>query len=435
MKNLKASGSFQEIFNVWPSFADIMMRLPLLFVSVVTLFMVTETTPSRALSTEDRESQRLQTDMFASNQELQRLRSEIRRPEQLVQGQMEAEAKLKAELRSQEAALELAVKEIQDRTEQLWAKDDQLSALRKELETALEEIKEKTGLLQEREQRLSDLGLKLTQTEQDLAKAKGELSDKEKSLLDLRARLNAFYYEVASLKDKMAGYVDEAGRLNRLLSESKESEAKEKTKAASLHEEISALQSKLTEISGKQASMEGDAETNFRLSQSVDLLTQKDQEIDKLRKLAGYRGEFLAKLEEAFAGVPNIKVQGDRVVFQSEIMFAPGKAEINELGKRELDRFSSVYKEIIPKIPEGNDPMILVQGHTDIDPVKSKKYRSNWELSADRAKQVVLYLIEKGIPATRLGATALAEFHPVAEGDSPEAKRLNRRIEIKITSL
>ena len=79
--------------------------------------------------------------------------------------------------------------------------------------------------------------------------------------------------------------------------------------------------------------------------------------------------------------------------------------------------------------------MILVQGHTDIDPVKSKKYRSNWELSADRAMQVVLYLIEKRIPATRLGATALAEFHPVAEEDSPEAKRLNRRIEIKITSL
>ena len=275
MKSLKASGSFQEIFNVWPSFADIMVRLPMLFVFVVTLFTMTETTPACALSTKDGESRQLQTDMSAKNQELERLRLEIRRLEQLVQSQMEAEAKLKAELGSQEEALELAVKEIKDRTEYAWAKDDQLSALRKELETALEEIKEKTGLLQEREQRLSDLGLKLTQTEQDLAKAKGELSDKEKSLLDLRARLNAFYYEVASLKDKMAGYVDEAGRLNRLLSEFKESEAKEKTKAASLQEEISALQSKLTEISGKQASTEGDAEGKFRLSQLVDLLNTK----------------------------------------------------------------------------------------------------------------------------------------------------------------
>ncbi len=425
MKSLKASRSFQEISNVWPSFAGIMVGLPLVFVFVVTLFTMTETTESRA---QDRGSQRLQTGMSAANQELLRFRRDISRLQ-------EAEAKLKTELASREAALELAVKEMMDSAENLSAKDKQLHAQHKELETALGEIKEKTGLLQEREQRLRDLGLKLTRTEQDLAKAKGELSDREKSSLDLRASLDGLRNRVANLKDKMAGYVDEAGRLNRLLVKSKESEAMEKSKAAALRKEISTLQSKLTETSGKQASTKVDAELKFRLSRLEDLVKQKDQEIDNLRNLGRYRGEFLAKLEEMFAGVPNIKVQGDHVVFQSEILFEPGKAEINELGKRELDRFSSVYKEMIPKIPEGNDPMILVQGHTDIDPVRSKKYRSNWDLSADRAMQVVRYLIEKGIPAKRLGATALAEFHPVAEGDSPEAKRLNRRIEIKITSL
>jgi chemotaxis protein MotB len=173
------------------------------------------------------------------------------------------------------------------------------------------------------------------------------------------------------------------------------------------------------------------------LSQSVDLMDlprQKDQEIDKLIKFARYRAAFLSKLQERFADVPNIKVQGDRVVFQSEIMFASGKADMNESGKRELDKFASIYREVISEIPDGNDIMILVQGHTDVNPVKSGKYRSNWDLSADRAIQVVNYLITKEIPAKRLGATALAEFHPVADGNSPEANRLNRRIEIKITA-
>jgi chemotaxis protein MotB len=426
---------FERTFNVGRGFADTMVGLALAFFFGVTLFIMIATTPCCALGTGDVELKRVPAEIAAKNPLLERIKREIGRPAQLVHGQMEAEAKLKEELTSRDIQLELAVEEIMAGYDLLAAKDASLSVQRKELETAREEIEKKKGLLQEREQRLKGLGLKLSRTEEDLVRVKDELFNKQKSLLDVRARLEALHNRVTSLNDKIAGYVDEIGRLNKLLSESKKSETREKTRAVALQKETSTLKVKLNELSAKQARTGVDPQKKMRLSQLMDILGQKDQEIEILRKLTGYRGEFLAKIKEAFTAVPNIKVQGDRLVFQSEILFAPGRAEINESGKKELERFSSVYKEIVPKIPKGDNLIILVQGHTDITPVKSTKYRSNWELSADRAMQVVRYLMEKGIPAKRLGATALGEFHPVAKGDSSEAKRLNRRIEIKITSL
>ncbi|MBI4964810.1 MAG: OmpA family protein [Desulfomonile tiedjei] len=431
----RRAGSFHESFNVWPGFTDIIVGLLLVFVFVVTLFTMTQTILSRVLTTKDVELQRLHGEISAKSQELERLSLEISKLEQLFQAQVDSATKLHEQLASRGKELELALAEIKANTELLAAKDERLTHQKKEVESALEGIKEKTTLLQDREQRIWEMGLKLSDKDQDLTKTKAELSDKEKSLLDLRARLEMLNSRVAGLNEKIAGYVAEVSRLNQLLAESQDSKTTEKTKAAALQKEIVSLQSKLEEISSKLAGTEAEAEKKFRLSQLVDLLGQKDQEIDRLRKLARYRSEFLAKLEEVFAGISDIKVQGDRFIFQSEILFASGRAEINESGKKELDKFAGIYKEMIPKIPTGVDLIILIQGHTDIDPVRSAKYRTNWELSSDRAMQVVRYLIEKGIPATRLGAAALGEFHPVEKGDSPDAKRLNRRIEIKITSL
>jgi chemotaxis protein MotB len=202
-----------------------------------------------------------------------------------------------------------------------------------------------------------------------------------------------------------------------------------------LQKEIVSLKSRLDEISKKLTSAKEKAKKKFKISQLVDLLGQKDKEIDRLRKLARYRSEFLAKLEKVFEGVPDIKVQGDRFVFQSEILFASGRANINETGKKELDKFAQIYKEMVPKIPKDLDIVILIQGYTDDVPIRSGRYRSNWELAAARALEVVRYLVQRGIPPTRVAAASFGEFHPVDHATTPEARRLNRRIEIKITTL
>ena len=212
-------------------------------------------------------------------------------------------------------------------------------------------------------------------------------------------------------------------------------ETARKTKAAALQNQIVTLNTQLKEISGKLKAAKSLDEKKFRLTQLVELLGEKDKEIQKLRKLAKYRSEFLEKLEKVFNGVTDIKVEGDRFVFQSEILFASGRTDINERGKKELDKFVRIYMEMASKIPQDLALVILVQGHTDDVPVRTSRFRSNWELSSARALQVVRYLISAGVPPQRVGASALGEFQPVEEGSTPEVRRRNRRIEIKITTL
>jgi chemotaxis protein MotB len=434
MSRRRAAG-VQERFNVWPGFTDVMVGLLLVFVFVVTLFTMAETVLSRSISKKDVELTRLHQEISAKSEALDRLTQEISRLEKLFQSEVQKTTDMQEQLASRSKELDLALSEIKEYAGLLDDRDLRLSEQSRRIDEALTAMKDKTDLLKDREQSIWELGLKLSGAERDLGQALGRIDDKDKALLELQARVHDLNTRIGSLNERIAAYTSEIARLNQLVSDSKTSEVQERTKASALQKEIASLQARLQEISAKLAGSEAEAEKKFRLSQLVDLLGQKDRQLEQLRKLAKYRSEFLAKLEQVFSGVPDIKIQGDRFIFQSEILFASGRSDINETGKRELDKFVKIYKEMVPKIPGDVDLVILVQGHTDIDPVRSSKYRSNWELSADRAMQVVRYLIESGLPPTRLGAAALGEFHPVEKGDTPEAKRFNRRIEIKITNL
>jgi chemotaxis protein MotB len=403
----RRSGKFQERFDVWPGFTDIMVGVFLVFAFVVTLFTITETVLSHSLSKKDKELHRLQNELKTTSSALEQLKIEVARLQKLFAAESEKSTGLANELAEQ--------------------RDSTASALR--------EAEEKTRLLGEGEKQVSELTQKLAQAEESLTHTRAELSEKSSLVSDFGAAIIGLNGKIAFLNKRIAGYLDEVSKLNSMLAESKERESDEKTKTASLQKEIASLTSQLDEITKKLADAKEDKAKQFRLAQLVNLVGEKDKEIVRLRQLARYRSEFLAKLEKVFAGVSDIKVQGDRFVFQSEILFASGRADINERGKKELDKFITIYKEMAPKLPRDLPLIILVQGHTDIDPVKSIRFKSNWELSAARSLEVVRYMTEKGIPPTRLGAAALSEFHPVAQGVSPSAKRLNRRIEIKITTL
>ncbi len=459
----RKSETFRESFNVWPGFTDVMVGLLLVFVFVVTLFTITQTILSRSILKKDTELERLQQELSAKSSELEKLSAEVSKLEKLFQSETDKSSGLEQAMALKVHDLEAALAQLTARDLETQEKDKEISRQKTDLESALESMKEasidiaeknralslekteinaalakieqSSAILGEKEKTISELGLSLQDTQSALAKSKSETAEKTASLVELKARLELLNNQIAGLNQKITTYIAEIDKLNKLLAESKLEEANEKTKAASLQKEITSLRSKLEEISAKLAKPQDEAKKDFKLSQLVELLGQKEQEIDRLRKLSKYRSEFLAKLQEVFSGLTDIRVQGDRFVFQSEILFASGKTEINESGKQELDKFVKIYKEMIPKIPPGLDLIIMVQGHTDTDPVKSARFQSNWELSAARAMQVVRYLIEKGIPAGRVGASALGEFHPVDKGAAIEAKRLNRRIEIKITTL
>jgi chemotaxis protein MotB len=459
----RSRGAFQDRLNVWPGFTDIMVGLLLVFVFVVTLFTITQTILSQNLSERDTELHRLQKELSLKGTELERLSAEISRLQKLFQTQQAktsamdqlltqknkelenalADAETKAALveeknralASQSSELEATQKQLQGATTGLEEEKRSLAEQQSETKSAMGRLQKTAGLLAKKEKQVADLGLQLNQTGQDLAKVRTQLSERTASVAELKAKIEKLDQNMATLSDKISSYVAEIDRLNKLVADSKQSEVSEKTKASALQEQIVALRSKLDEISSKLAKARKQADKEFRLSQLVNLLGQKNQEIERLKELAKYRSEFLAKLQQVFSGISDIKVQGDRFVFQSEILFASGRAEINDSGKAELDKFVRIYNEMIPKIPKGLDMIILVQGYTDVDPVRSLRYKSNWELSAARALHVVRYLIEKGIPPTRLGASAFSQFHPAAKGTTPQDKHLDRRIEIKITTI
>ncbi len=320
----------------------------------------------------------------------------------------------------------------------LKKQEDLLASQQTQAQTSASELESKIGRIRELGKLLAAMELKLTEAGVSLANSRKENSEKSEEIATLKSQLEGLNNSIAALTRKVAEYVDQIAALNRRLFDSQEKEDQSNVRASSLQKEVTSLTAKLDEISKRIETQEKpkDAQEEFRLSQLVEAIGQKDKEIDRLRRLAKYRSEFLAKLDEIFRGVPDIKVQGDRFVFQSEILFQSGKKDINENGKHELDKFIRIYKEMAPKIPEDLDLVILIQGHTDNDPVSaSSRFKSNWELSSARAMEVLRYMIKEGIPPTHVGAVALGEFQPVTTETTPEAKRLNRRIEIKITTL
>jgi chemotaxis protein MotB len=200
-----------------------------------------------------------------------------------------------------------------------------------------------------------------------------------------------------------------------------------------LNQQITALRRQIAAIEeALSASEQKEKESQLRitdLGQRLNVaLAQRVQELSR------YRSDFFGKLREILGNRPDIRVVGDRFVFQSEVFFDSGAAVLRPEGRAELDQLASALLELEKKIPSGINWVLRVDGHTDTRPLTgTSQFKSNWELSAARAISVVQYLIGKGVPPQRLVAAGFGEFQPIDAGSSEEAFSRNRRIELKLT--
>lgn len=153
----------------------------------------------------------------------------------------------------------------------------------------------------------------------------------------------------------------------------------------------------------------------------------------KASELSYYRSDFFGTLRKVLENRDDIRIVGDRFVLQSELFFKSGSAHLEERGKKQLDLIAASIKELSKKIPAKVPWVLRVDGHTDNVPISNELYASNWHLSSDRAIAVVRYLIKKGVSANRLVAAGFGSHQPIAKGDTPAARRKNRRIEFKLT--
>ena len=203
---------------------------------------------------------------------------------------------------------------------------------------------------------------------------------------------------------------------------------------ALLNLQIVALRNQLQEVAGALAAAEQDkAEQAAEISDLGERLNLAlARQVNELER---YRSEFFGRVKEALGENPDVRVTGDRFVFQSELLFPSGEAALNPAGRAQLERLGASLLQVAELIPEEIDWILRIDGHTDPQPLREgHRYASNWELSTARALSVVEFLASLGLPPERMVAAGFGEHRPAATGDDAEANRRNRRIEIKLTT-
>jgi len=264
---------------------------------------------------------------------------------------------------------------------------------------------------------------------------KSALAERDQSKADLEAKSAALAQQQessAALNDRSKQLEARAESAEQALSAEKDISRQARARVDELSAQIATLREQLSRIA---AALEvSEAKVKEQQGQIVELGKRLNLAlVNKVEELARYRSEFFGRLREILGDRQDIRIVGDRFVFQSEVLFAPGSADLGDDAKKQLAPVIGALKEIAAKIPPDINWILRVDGHTDRRPINSSQFPSNWELSTARAISVVRYAIEEGVPAPRLAAAGFADKQPLDTHTTEEAYRRNRRIELKLT--
>ena len=262
----------------------------------------------------------------------------------------------------------------------------------------------------------------------------------EAEIAQLRASLSAVEGERDRIRGAAQGAQSsndagkaEVGRLSSQIDLEKAATARAVAQIEILNQQISALRRQIAALESAldvTEKKEKDAQLHIAdLGQRLNVaLAQRVQELSR------YRSDFFGKLRDILGNRPDIRVVGDRFVFQSEVFFDSGQAVLRPEGRAELDKLATALLDLEKQIPSEINWVLRVDGHTDTRPLSgTTQFKTNWDLSAGRAISVVQYLISKGVPPQRLVAAGFGEFQPIDPGTTEDAYSRNRRIELKLT--
>ena len=291
-----------------------------------------------------------------------------------------------------------------------------------------------------RDEVLNRLNSQINELTQLLSLERSNTQDLEDALANMQASLAVAENEKSRLEQLLAAGsgagAEATARANALAGEL-DTERQISQRALSqvelLNQQIAALRSQIAALEDAlEASEQRDRESNTKiadLGRRLNVaLAQRVQELNR------YRSDFFGRLREILSDRENIRIVGDRFVFQSEVLFPSGSDIINEAGQEEMRKLAGAILELQREIPPEINWVLRVDGHTDDRPLSGTgRFRDNWELSASRAISVVKFLIANGVPANRLVAAGFGEYQPLDEGDTQEARDRNRRIELKLT--
>lgn len=281
------------------------------------------------------------------------------------------------------------------------------------------QINELTSLLALERSNKQDLNDSLSSLQSSLQVAESE-----------RSRLQSLLSEGSGAVGAAEEKVD---ALSGTLAEQKKLSKRALSQVQLLNQQISALRRQIGALEeALDASEDNDRESKTKIA---DLGKRLNVALaQRVQELSRYRSDFFGRLREILSDRSDIRVVGDRFVFQSEVLFGSGAAQINEQGKAEMKKLADALLQLSEEIPKEINWVLRVDGHTDNIAIRSRgRIRDNWELSSFRAISVVQYLISEGVDPKRLVAAGFGEFQPIEDADTKEARNKNRRIELKLT--
>ncbi|QFR33303.1 peptidoglycan -binding protein [Ancylobacter sp. TS-1] len=298
-------------------------------------------------------------------------------------------------------------------TQEIGSKDDAMARLQAQIRELTDLLALERANDADSESQIGALRASLLQLEQ------------ERDLLREAATSTATPEEMAEAKQR-------AATLSRELGNEQDAAAQAAAQIAILNQQISALRRQIAALEeALSISEQKDKESQSRLA---DLGRRLNVALaQRVQELTRYRSEFFGRLRTILGDRPDVRVVGDRFVFQSEIFFDPASAVVRPDAVSALDKLASALVQLEKEIPSDLAWVLRVDGHTDNRPISTPQFPSNWELSAARSIAVVSYLAQKGVSPQHLVAAGFGEYQPIDPGDSDEARARNRRIELKLT--
>lgn len=430
-----SSSRRQSAVNYWPGFVDALAALLVVVVFLIMVFALAQFFLSDALSGRDDALNKLtrQVDELARMLDLERsanteLRLSVSQLSAQLQGSISERDALAARLSDVEDELEI---ERAEKEAELAALREQVSADRETIEVQLRDLArleaDIAALRQVREQLEAEFA--------DITGQLGEVRDLSKELearlADEQERTALAQTEIAERDIRLAELLQRAETAETSFSEERELSEQAQSQVALLNQQLAQLRQQIAALN--EALEASEAENEAQDVQIVNLGKRLNEALaSKVQELARYRSEFFGRLREVLGERGDIRIVGDRFVFQSEVLFASGEAILNPLGEEQLAQLAETLRQIASQIPPDIDWILRVDGHTDERPISTVRFPSNWELSSARAISVVKFLIHSGIPAEKLVAAGFGQFQPIDGGHDEIAYRRNRRIEFKL---
>ena len=334
------------------------------------------------------------------------------------------------ELVLKDEALQEQIVQYQEITKDLLAINDSLGLEDASLIEQLEAIRSKN-------EKLAELNLNLVEKDNAIFSLRGKILElnnilalSEEKQLTQQSQIAELSQSLNLLKEEKTTIQEES---TASIKEMKMRSTETLKQVAFLTEEIEALKNEIILLN---AALEYSEQTLLTKELKIEVLGERLNKAltSKVFELQKYRSEFFGKLQLILGDRKDIKIVGDRFIFESELLFDSASANLQLAGMEKLKQIGLTLMDTTQDIPADIDWIIQVEGHTDKRPIKTVQYPSNWELSTARANSVLKLLLDLGFAPHRLSAAGYGEFYPLSDGDSNEDLQQNRRIELKLTS-